>query len=301
MQQNTTPFRAGPSNNAGTWYAILGLGVFAASWSGTMVKIAQEENVPAIIIAAFRNYVACAVLLPFFLSGSWREIVRLDRREKSFILLSGIILAFHFAMWILALERTSVASATIFVTTTPIFVVLGSHYLLREKASPLIFAGIAISIAGGVFVVGADIGRFTGDFLALLGAVGASAYMLIGRRVRPRLHLVAYAFAVYGIAAVALTVTAAVMRYSFLGYTPRAYVMMVLLGLVPSLIGHTSINFVLRYLRSYVVSVAMLGEPVAATILAFFFIREIPERLEVVGCAVMLFGIYVSIRFANRR
>jgi drug/metabolite transporter (DMT)-like permease len=299
MQQDTDRPGTGTNNSAAVWYGVLVLGVLAASASGTIVKIAQEGRVPAIIIAAFRNYVACAALLPFFLRGSWREIARLDRREKSFMVLSGLILAAHFTMWTLALERTSVASATIFVTTTPIFVVLGSHHLLREKASPLIFVGIAVSIVGGVLVVGADIGRFAGDLLALLGAVGASAYMLIGRRIRPKLHLVAYAFTVYGIAAVALTVTAIVMRCSFLGYTATAYAMMVLLGLISSLIGHTCINFVLRHLRSYIVSVAMLGEPVAAAILAFFFIHEIPEWLEIIGCGVMLAGIYLSIRFSD--
>ncbi len=282
------------------YYAVLIMGVMAASASATITKIVQQDDVPPLVIAAFRNCVACAVLLPFFLSGSWREIMVLDRREKGLVAGCGVILALHFALWIMALERTSVASATIFVTTTPIFVVLGSHYFLREKVSPLIFVGISLSIVGGILVVGADIGRFGGNFLALLGAVGASAYMLIGRRVRPRLHLAAYAFAVYAIAGATLALAALVVGNSFFGYTRRAYAMMVLLGLIPSLIGHTSINFVLRHLRSYIVSVAMLGEPVAATIFAFFFIGEIPEWLEVTGCGVMLFGIYLSIRFSSR-
>ena len=169
------------------WYTILVIGVVSASASATIIKIAQVERVPPLVIAAMRNFVACAALMPFFLAGAWRELTGLNSREKRLLVLSGLILAFHFAMWIMSLERTNVASATIFVTTTPIFVVLGSRFLLGERASPLIFVGILLSIIGGVLVVWADLdlARTTANLLALLGAVAASAYMLIGRRVRP--------------------------------------------------------------------------------------------------------------------
>ena len=288
-------------HNPALWYTILIIGVVAASASGAIIKVAQSDKVPPLVIAAVRNYVACIVLLPFFLSGSWKELKLLTRREVWFVIGSGLVLAFHFAMWITALEKTNVASATIFITTTPIFVVLGSHYLLHEKASPAIYIGIAISIAGGVLVVGADFGQFAGDMIALVGAIAASAYMLIGRRVRPKLHLVPYIFVVYGVAAITLTIAALALGNSFYGYTPKAYSMMVLLGLVSSLIGHTSINFVLRHLRSYIVSILMLGEPASATILAVIFVgrAEIPSWLEVAGSAVMLFGIYIAIKVSS--
>jgi drug/metabolite transporter (DMT)-like permease len=285
-------------HNPALWYTVLIIGVIAASASGAIIKVAQKEGAPPLVIATIRNYVACIVLLPFFLSGSWRELRLLTRREVFFVIGCGLVLAFHFAMWIMSLEKTSVASATIFITTTPIFVVLGSHYLLHEKVSPAIFIGIGVSLAGGVLVVGADFGYFFGDLLALIGAIAASAYMLIGRRVRPKLHLVPYIFVVYGTAAVSLTIAALASGNSFTGYTPKAYIMMVLLGLVSSLIGHTSINFVLRHLRSYIVSIMMLGEPAVATILAVIVVgsKEIPHWQEVAGSAVMLIGIYIAIK-----
>lgn len=292
-----------PADMTMTWYGLMAIGVVAASASGTIVKIAHQEHVPALVIAASRNYVACTVLLPFFLAGAWRELAGLSRREKALIAACGVILGLHFLMWTLSLKYTSVASATIFVTTTPVFVVLGSHYILREKVSPLIAIGIAISIMGGILVVGADLGRFYGDFLALLGAVGASAYMLIGRRIRPKLHLVSYTFVVYAIAAMTLTLLALAAGNSFTGYSPRAYRTMLLLGLIPSLIGHTLINLVLRHLQSYIVSIAMLGEPVIAALLAIIFLRprEVPDTLEVVGCVVMLAGIYLAIKLSSRK
>lgn len=288
------------------WYTILIIGIIAASASGAIIKVAQVEKIPALIIASVRNYVACIVLLPFFLSGSWRELRLLTRREVMFLVSSGLVLAFHFAMWIISLEWTNVASATIFITTTPIFVVLGSHYLLNEKVSPAIYIGIAISIAGGILVVKArgdeGTGRLIGNMIALVGAVAVSAYMLLGRRVRPKLHLVPYTFVVYGIAAVSLMIAAWAFGYSFKGYSPKGYSMMILLGLVSSLIGHTSINYVLRHLQSYIVSVMTLAEPAAATIIAIIVVgrKEIPVSLEAIGAVVMLIGIYVSIKVSSK-
>ena len=291
------------SGDAALWYSVLAIGVLSASASGTIVKFAHMEGVPTMVLASARNIIACVVLLPFLLRGSWREIARLTRRELLLITASGLILAFHFTMWIMSLERTNVMSATVFVTTTPIFVVLGSAVFLREKASPLIFVGIGISIIGGIVVAWADLNesRLVGNMMALVGAVGASAYMLIGRRVRPKLHLVPYIFVVYLIAGISLAIAAAVIGNSFTGYSPRGYLMMVLLGLIPSLIGHTAVNFVLRHLRSYIVSVAMLGEPVSGTLIAVIFIgrSEVPGVVEVLGSAAMLAGIYLSIRYAN--
>ena len=292
-------------HNPALWDTVLIIGVIAASASGAIIKVAQAEGAPPLVIASVRNYVACIALLPFFLAGSWRELKLLTRREVCFVIGSGLILAFHFAMWIMSLELTNVASATIFITTTPVFVVLGSHYLLHEKVSPAIYIGIAISIAGGILVVGTkgeEPGRLAGDMIALLGAVAASAYMLIGRRVRPKLHLVPYIFVVYGIAAVTLMIAAWGFGNSFRGYSPKGYAMMIMLGLISSLIGHTSINFVLRHLRSYIVSIMTLAEPAAATVIAVIVVgaTEIPKWLEAMGAAVMLFGIYIAIKVTSQ-
>lgn len=305
-QKNPAGGKNAHEHNPVFWYTILIIGIIAASASGAIIKIAQTEKIPALVIASFRNYVASIVLLPFFLSGSYRELKRLSGRETFFLVSSGLILGFHFAMWIISLEWTNVASATIFITTTPIFVVLGSHYLLHEKVSPAIYIGIAISIAGGILVVKArgheGTGRLIGNMIALLGAVAVSAYMLIGRRVRPKLHLVPYTFVVYGIAAVSLMIASWTFGYSFRGYSLKGYAMMILLGLVSSLIGHTAVNFVLRHLRSYIVSVMTLAEPAAATVIAVIFVgrSEVPEWLEIIGAAIMLFGIYVSIKVSSK-
>jgi drug/metabolite transporter (DMT)-like permease len=59
------------------------------------------------------------------------------------------------------------------------------------------------------------------------------------------------------------------------------------------LVGHTGMNYALRYLPAYIVNLTVLGEPVGATILAFVIpsIRERPGNSTLLGGVITLLGI----------
>ena len=64
----------------------------------------------------------------------------------------------------------------------------------------------------------------------------------------------------------------------------------------PMIFGHTVYNWTLRYLEASLVSISLLGEPVGATILAYFFLNEAPSSLTLIGGTVTLVGIYMCMR-----
>jgi len=70
---------------------------------------------------------------------------------------------------------------------------------------------------------------------------------------------------------------------------------------VPQIMGHTVFNYLLRYMDPTVVAIAIMGEPVGATLLAFAFYDEVPPWTVVVGGAIVLAGIYVAIAAQGRR
>jgi len=72
--------------------------------------------------------------------------------------------------------------------------------------------------------------------------------------------------------------------------------MFLLLALVPQLIGHSSLNWAVRYLPAHIVTVALLGEPVLSTVLAIPILGERPGLLLVMGGAITLFGVYLALR-----
>ncbi len=277
---------------------ILLIGVLAMSSASIMIRAAQGEGAPSLVIAAYRLTVATLILtFPALRQQAWREYATLGWREMCLLLLSGLLLGLHFATWITSLEHTSVISSVVLVTTTPLWIGLISPLVLGERTSGSTWIGMGIAMAGGIIIGLADdshaAGRIPllGDVLALAGALFAAGYMLIGRRVRSQLRLTAYLWLVYGTAAAVLIFFALMARQPLTGYSRLAAALMIALGLVPQLIGHSAANYALRHLPASVVGVTVLGEPIGSTLLAVAILGELPSSLQIVGAVVILIGI----------
>ena len=271
------------------------------SSASILIKLADA---PVLIIAAYRLGIAALVLAPVTLAVRREHLQALSRRDWLIGAVAGSFLGLHFIAWIASLEYTSVASSVVLVTINPIFVGLGMVVIFRERLHPLLVWGIALSVTGGILIGYSDFQvagqAIYGDALALLGAVFHSGYLLLGQRLRRRLDLLPYITVVYGMAALLVLVAALVTQQTFTGYAPATYLFMVLLALGPQLLGHTAYNWTLRYVSAAVVAVAILGEPVGASILAYFILDEHLTLLQVGGGALVLIGIYLALRTQRR-
>lgn len=291
----------------------LGVGILAVSTASLFIRFAQTDT-PSLVIAVYRLGIAALVLAPLALIGCRAELRRLSLIQYLLTFLSGVFLALHFAAWITSLETTSVASSVVLVTTTPLWVAVFSRLILRENVQHRVWAGLSIALVGTVVVAvsdGCQIGAagvacsaggglfaskaLWGDALALFGAWMAAGYMLVGRSVRPHVSLTAYIFLVYGFAALVLLGLTMASGKSLGGYSPTSYLWMAALAIIPQLIGHSAFNYALGKLPAAYVSVALLGEPVGSTILAFLFLSEVPGPVKLAGAAVILVGIWVSL------
>ena len=227
--------------------------------------------------------------------------VKLSPAEVALALLSGLLLAAHFAFWISSLDYTSVMSSVVLVSTNPFFVGVASVLLLRESLGRGTVIGIIVAAAGGALIGLSDLGAggaesLRGDLLALAGAAAVSGYLLIGRRLRAKLSLIGYIGFVYTTAAVALLVLAAVMGTSLGGYSLRAYILIALLAAGPQLIGHSSFNWALKYVSATFVTITVLAEPIGATLLAIPVLAQVPSPIKLAGGVLVLAGIYLAAR-----
>ena len=115
-----------------------------------------------------------------------------------------------------------------------------------------------------------------GNALAVLGAVMAAIYVLVGRSLRQRVALVPYVLVVYAACAATLLVVALAQGAPLSGYGAREWLIFLGLAVGPGLFGHTVVNWALEHVESSVVSVSLLGEPVGATVLALVLLSEVP-------------------------
>lgn len=284
-------------------YLVLLAGVCVAASASIMTRLLQQPSIgmPSTVIAAGRLGMAALILLPIAWLRVGAEIRSLSRRDIAWGVASGVLLALHFDTWIASFEYTSVASSVALVTTNPLWVTLFSFLLWREKPLPLTMLGMVLAVAGSICIGLSDssgnapTNALFGDALALLGALTVSGYFLIGRVLRRQMSLLAYIWLVYTSAAVVLVVIASLLgdlRATQLpNLPPLAYALVLALALGPQLLGHSAFNWVLRYVSPTLVAIALLGEPIGASLLAWWFFDETFKALQLIGFVLLLIGI----------
>ncbi|MCU0868868.1 MAG: DMT family transporter [Burkholderiales bacterium] len=283
--------------------ARLAAGVAVVATASILIRVAQQHGAASLAIATGRLGLAALLLAPFVWLRAGAELRAAPRSVLALAAASGVVLALHFAAWITSLEHTSVAASAVLVTTNPLWVGLLAWGVLREPPSRRAWLGIALGLAGGLAVfaapsaddIAARAGRpLLGNALAVVGALAASAYLLLGRALRGQLSLLAYVGIAYGSAAVTLAAAAIATDADFGRFDVVAWAAVVALALGPQLVGHTTFNWAVRRFPAPLVAMAILGEPVGAALLAWLLFGERVSGVEAVGFALLLAGIFVA-------
>jgi drug/metabolite transporter (DMT)-like permease len=286
------------------------IAIMAVSTAAIFIRLAQQ-NLSSLVIATYRLVLATLFLAPFSISKVRKEKHLITKSDRNLLALSGVLLGLHFASWVTSLEFTNVVSSTVLVTTSPVWVTLFSPLVLKERLPKAFTFGLLIAVAGILMVsfsnvcgvpagelqcslTGNLLGReaLKGNFLALVGAWCASAYMMCGRKVRSHLSNQSYSFIVYAVAALTLLVISIASRQALLQVRGHDWIWLVLLALIPQIVGHSLLNWALGKLPAAYVSLSLLGEPPGSAVLAFIFLDEKPTLLQVIGSVVIIYGIY---------
>ncbi len=281
---------------------ILSLGVVAISFGAIFVRLAEA---PSLVTAAYRVGLASVLLAPVACFRSRSELAGLSRRDVGLAMLAGFFLALHFATWIASLDYTSVANSVVLVNTNPIWVGLLGPLLTQERLRRRTVGCILLSVVGA-FIIGW--GDFTtggealyGDALALAGSICAAFYLLIGRNLRARVSLLAYIFLCYGSAAVFLWLAVLALQMESTGFSATTWAAFGGMAVFSQLVGHSSYNWSLRWLRTSTVAISLLGEPIGASILAWVLFGEALTATKFAGGGLILAAIYLIAREEVRK
>lgn len=271
---------------------LLIAGVAAISTSAILIRLAEA---PPPVIAFYRMFFGAL----FFAPLARKDLVQQKPTKGQLIsaLVAGAFLALHFLLWMTSLKLTSVASSVVLVATQPIWVFLMAAVFLGEKPTGTMWLGISIALIGSVMVglVQSEAGasKLAGDLLALGGAVMMAAYFVVARRLRQSLPLPLYSALTLGSASIVLALYILFAGLPWTGYSGQTWLMFIALALVPTVLGHNTLNWALKYVPATMVSATILGEPLGSTILAIFILGEVPRAMEVFGGIITLAGIFL--------
>ncbi|MHA1199162.1 MAG: DMT family transporter [Candidatus Heimdallarchaeaceae archaeon] len=288
-------------------YLQLFIAIISVSFSAIIVVYLIGKGVPPEITAMYRTLFAGIGALIFSLYKKkikWiGEKTTLSRYH--WILLSGLLLAVHFATWFISLNYVKVAISTTMVDTVPIFLALFGFIFFKEKIKAAGIIGIIIAFTGGVLLAffSDDAGSthsnlLLGIMFSLIGALTVTFYFLIGKKILKDSPLWPYFALVNLSSGIFLLFYNLIRGYEFFRFQDPALVfgLLILSALGPSLIGHATYNYSLRKLPAYVVGVAILGEPIGATILGvlIFPFTQTPDPITILFAVIILLGIVLT-------
>ncbi len=292
-----------PSHSRLVLIAIVAL--LAVASSAVFIRLALETAQTqgpgfSLVVASMRMGIATLLLLP-----AWRSLrtTSLQPGAWPLALAAGVALALHFATWITSLSYTSIAASTTLVNTSPIWVALLSWGFFREIPSRLTMAGIGLALLGGAVIgLGSNLSEETGqawlgNSLAVAGALAVSVYYLLGREAQRRgFGLGLYVAVAYGAAALTLLPLPWLLGASYQGYPAATYFWIGLMALLPQLVGHTSVNYLVKWWPATLVSVLLLFEPLGASLLGYLVFGEIPSLQVLLGATIILAGTLLTVK-----
>src|SRR2546430_1238394 len=291
-------------------YWVLALSLLGISFAGPLVRLSAADP---ITIAVWRLGLSLIIVAAFlFSSGEWRDWKRLGKGELALAAFGGVCLALHFWAWNASIHLTTIAASVTLVNLQPVVVATISAVALKEAPTPRQVLGIAVAIVGAFVIAAPDLYQgvtprasapLLGNLLAVSGAVTAAIYYTIGRHLRKSLGIWAYVAIVYTTAFVALALIGFAAGTAMAPQPPREMAIFAGLALGPMLIGHTGMNWALKFLPAYVVNLTVLGEPVGATLLGAVIpsIGQIPSPSTLLGGAIVLGGVVIAAGSTSRQ
>jgi drug/metabolite transporter (DMT)-like permease len=285
------------TSTAGVMTAM-GFAVLALAFSSIFISKLERSAVPPLVIAFYRMAIATALLAPAAIALKRREIAALARKDLALLLLGGFFLAVHFGAWITSLKYIPISTSVVLVNSHPLFVVLASYLFLGEKPHRRSLAGTAVGLVGMIVIAHDALGdvqlALKGDGLALLGALAVVGYFIVGRKARARISLLGYVTPLYAACSLLLLLWVLAAREPLYPYSATQWAYFAALAVVPTILGHTVFNWAIKHVRPSAISLAFLGEPVAASVLAFVFFAQRPPLATFIGGAMVLAGVYLS-------
>jgi drug/metabolite transporter (DMT)-like permease len=265
--------------------------------SSASILILFSSSHPFVIVFWRTLYGAIFMASIGVVRGDFKALKQLFTRDNWYWLVAiGITLSLHFCTWFQSLTMTTVAASVVLVDSSPIFTAILSTLFLGEALRRRSWAGILIALIGAVFLAWGDFGgsgivALGGDLLALAGAVFLALYFIGGRRIAKEMPITVYTTVIYLIAAITTLAICIPFNLSVIVFEPTEVTIFIALAIFPTVLGHSVNNYLLTKVPAYVVSSAVLGEPIGAALLAALIFSQIPGPITIIGFVVILFGI----------
>jgi drug/metabolite transporter (DMT)-like permease len=285
---------------------LLLLSVLATSTAVIMIK---ASTVHPVLLASLRLVVASLVLTPVFLrdlrrhrrgdgaaAGRSRPYTRQHLRAS---ILPGVVLAVHLISWIVGARMTPAANASLIVNLVPLVMPFFLLWLVNEPLTTREIAATAVALGGVVVLTAGDLNLsptyFAGDLICFGSMLFYALYMALGRRNRSVPTVWLYLVPLYTVAAVVSMGVALFFVNPIQPYSARDAALILGLGIVPTVVGHSLLNYAMQHFRGQLVSIVNMTQFVFAGVLAYLILGETPTWSFYVASLMMAVSAWVAV------
>ncbi len=277
----------------GPAFVALVVGAVAMGASPTFVRLA---DVGPFTSAFWRVALALPILY------AWMRFAERDGApRRSFsraAVLSGLAFAGDLLFWHLAIVSTTIANATFFATTAPIWVVLFGWLLFGARVSRSVLAGLGLCLAGGGALLAQSFnlhaGRAVGDLLGLATGVFFGLYFLAVQAARRESSAARVTFEATLITAGVLLIVALVLERRFWPQSFSGLAALLAMSWISHAGGQGLLTAALGRLPAVFSSLVIFLEAIAAAFFAWAALGEPVTAVQAAGGLAILLGIYVA-------
>ena len=267
----------------------LGLGTLGIGTSGPLIALSA---MPVVVLIFWRNLGGALLTLPFAVKAFVTHDYKY-RRAMALSALSGVVLAFHFIGFFLAMRWTSIAAGTALVALQPIFAALIVKFLGGDIPSRA-WLGMGIAFIGVIMISGVDLSiswlAFQGDIAAVIAAVLSAIYVLIGSKVQREIGTHTYTSICYFFCAITSLPIALVLDFKLFDFELREWLLLLALIAGAQILGHSMFNAALKRVSPAIVSLIVFLEVPVSTLLAIWWLGQTPSIALIPGIIVILSG-----------
>ena len=272
-------------------------------WSGNwIVARAVRDDISPGLATAGRLLIVLALLAPFAWRGLAAKLPAFSRRDWRVLWLLGLSGGgLHLALQWLGLHYTTATSATLYLSTAPIFILLLAAPLLGERIAPRQWLGVAISFVG-VALIGMQ-GRLLhqpsfnfGDLCALASMAMWGSYTVFLRMRRDPLDTVEFLVMVclLGLAFMTPWVIAEFFIGMNLKLTAPGAAAVFYSAIGSLLLAYAGWSYVVKRMGAARAGATMHLMPAIAVGLAALFLGEFPAWYHFAGIALILAGVTLA-------
>jgi len=271
-------------------------------WSGNwIVARAVRDDISPGLATAGRLVIVAAILLPFAWRGLAAKLPALSRRDWKVLWLLGFSGGgLHLALQWLGLHYTTATSATLYLSTAPIFILLLAAPLLGERIAARQWAGVAVSFTG-VALIGMQ-GRLlqpsfnVGDLCALASMAMWGSYTVFLRMRRDALDIVEFLTLVclLGLALMTPWVSVEFLLGATLKLTAAGAAAVLYSAIGSLLLAYAGWSYVVKRMGAARAGATMHLMPAIAVGLAALFLGEYPVWYHFAGVALILVGVALA-------